>query len=342
MPSVNCQPSPQSADDLHFSGVDVSIVIVSWNVRDYLQQCLQSIQRTPRQVSVQVIVVDNNSSDGSVELLRDEFPCVEVIANSTNQGFARANNQGFERAVGRYILILNPDTVLLGDCLLGAIDYLNAHPDVGMVGCKNLTAAGTVQIGCVRQTPGLWSKFVEQFFLWRLLPRLRWFAAPLNLHLDYEQVHVAPIIPGSFMLTRADVLNSLGGFDTSAFLYDEDTDLCMRFWKSGHTIVYLPWLSIIHYGGRSSAQALESTLYEFFKAEDALICKHYTRRHVIVFRLIVFFGTLLRIIPSIVLAQSSRYRGRLSEMLVVYRKVLAKTIGATLRGRIFRQEPYLD
>ncbi len=234
--------------------IEASIIIVNWKVRDLLRACLQSIrdQAGVPMSQLEVVVVDNDSGDGSVEMVRAEFPEVRLIANSDNPGFGKANNQGLPLCTGRYIVLLNPDTVLLDGAVGTMIRRMDAHPDVAVMGCRLLNADGSLQRWTGGAFPRLLNLANHYLFLDRLLPRsLR----PMPLYLDHDPVSDLDVdwICGAFMILRTSMLgNRL--FNPDFFMYGEDMELCHRLKQAGHRVVYSPAASITHYQGASMKQ----------------------------------------------------------------------------------------
>ncbi len=246
------------------SGPEVSIVIVSWNVRDLLVSCLTSIQRFV-QTPYEVLVVDNHSSDGTVEALQRDFPNVKIIVNAENAGFARANNQGWEQAQGRYICFLNPDTECINDPFPVVVEYFQNNPKVGCVGPEILNPNRTHQQS-VRRFPG----FLDQLLvllkipgalswlyltsLYRVVPPLaKYFtdsSAMLNKPTSVDQVM------GAVMIIPRTVMEDAGTFDEGYWIWFEEVDLCRRLHQRGYAVVYLPTAKVVHHGGQSFNQHL--------------------------------------------------------------------------------------
>ncbi len=257
---------------------DVTIIIVSYNVRQYLRQCLESIERCRHHHTLEVIVVDNASHDGTVAMLQPLFPWVEFIALSENIGFGRANNIGIERAGGRYTLILNPDTILSEDTIAAMIAYMDAHPDVGICGCKVLNADGTFQEQCRRGFPTPWAAFTKLFGLQALFPRSRLFAQYNQSYRSTDEIAFVDAIIGAFMFCRTDLLRAIGGFDPDFFLYGEDLDLCYRMLKAGYKTAYVPTTQIIHFKGESTRRSRINDVRVFYEAMVRFARKHYGSR----------------------------------------------------------------
>lgn len=258
---------------------DLSIVIVSWNVRDLLRRCLESILSTSRapeetervetSVELEVIVVDNASADGSLEMIQNCFPDVRIVANDSNRGFPAANNQGIKLAQGRHVLLLNPDTEIVNGALRKLVHHADRDPDVGIIGPQLLNPDGTVQ-SSRRRFPSLATAFLESTWLQpaiselesgNLLSRL---AAPLQRVLERYYVAGRPDhlvqdvdwVTGAAMLARSSAIDEVGLMDEGFFMYSEELDWCRRFQEAGWRVVYLPAAQIVHHIGKSSEQVV--------------------------------------------------------------------------------------
>lgn len=229
----------------------LSILIVNWNVRDLLRACLASVRehlRLPRD-EYEVIVVDNASADDSVAMIERDFPWVRLIANQDNVGFGRANNQAMAQASGRYLLLLNPDTLILDDALDQMLSHMESHRDVSALGCKLKNGDGSLQRWTGGRFPSIGTTSCHYLFLNRLLPR---FVRPPSLYLDSDVTEPVDVdwVCGACLLLRQ---SALGGrlFDERFFMYGEDMELCHRLKRNGGRVVYTPLVSIIHYHGAS-------------------------------------------------------------------------------------------
>lgn len=259
---------------------DLSIIIVSWNVRDLLAECLASIRENATDaLTYEVIVVDSASSDGTVAHLRDSFPWVRVFAQAENVGFTRGNNIGFHAARGRYHLLLNPDTVVLGDALQQMVAYIDSHPDVGIVGPHTLNSDGSTQ-STRRRFPTVALAFFESTWLQPYAPRAmldRYYVteAPDDAVLDVDWVQ------GSALMARQEVYAALGGLDSGYVMFSEELDWCKRAKDVGWRVVYLGSAQIVHHGGKSTDQVTarkhihfqESKLRYFRKYHGAAIAQ---------------------------------------------------------------------
>lgn len=216
-------------------------------------------------------MVDNASADGSVEMVRREFPHVRVIENVENRGFASANNQGIAVATGRYVLLLNSDTVVLDGAIAKTVAFADAHPDAAVVGCRALNADRTLQPTC-SMYPSLFNMLLSSIYLYKAFPRNRLFGREHMTWWDYDAVREVEVVSGCFMLIRREAIDQVGVMDEGFFMYAEETDWCYRFKQAGWKVFYAPAGQIVHLGGKSSEQAksemtlqLRSGILRFFR-----------------------------------------------------------------------------
>jgi N-acetylglucosaminyl-diphospho-decaprenol L-rhamnosyltransferase len=252
--------------------LDLSVVIVNWNVRDLLRRCVESVRSAQRSISVEIIVVDNASGDGSVEMLRAGFPETVLIANPENRGFPAANNQGIAAAQGRYVLLLNPDTEVLAGGLDTLVQYIDAHHDVGLVGPQLVYPNGQVQ-SSRRRYPTLATLFFESTWLEPLAPR-----SLLRRYYMLDQPDAAVLdvdwVTGAAMLARREVIQQVGGMDERFFMYSEELDWCRRIKAAGWRVIYHPGAQVIHHVGKSSEQAVPARHVNFQRSKI-----RYTRKY---------------------------------------------------------------
>lgn len=233
--------------------MDLSIIIVNWNTEDYLRACLRSVFDTTEGILFEVIVVDNASSDGSVAMVEREFPQVRLVANSDNRGFAAANNQGMARAKGRYILLLNSDTMVLDDVIAATLRYAEAHEEAAVVGCRVLNADRSLQPTCFMY-PSLLNMLLSSSYLYKLFPRNRFFGRERMTWWDRNDIRDVDVVTGCFMVVRKKAIEEIGRMDEGFHMYGEETDWCYRFKQAGWRVVFTPAGQIVHYGGASSRQ----------------------------------------------------------------------------------------
>ncbi|MEK6650619.1 MAG: glycosyltransferase [Bacteroidota bacterium] len=263
------------------SDVDVSVIIVNYNVREYLANALESLRPALRGIRSEVIVVDNASTDGSVAMLRRSFPRVHLIASPENLGFARANNLALRKARGRHLLLLNPDTVVQEDTVRVMLAYLEAHPDVGLAGCKILNPDGTFQLAARRSIPTPWIAATRILGLSRLFPGSTVFGRYNLTYRSTEETYDVDAVSGSFMFVRRDVVEGVGGLDERFFMYGEDLDWCYRIGQAGWRVRYVHSTSIIHYKGESTRRSSLDELDTFYHAMRLFVEKHFTSRRLL-------------------------------------------------------------
>jgi len=256
--------------------MDVSVIIVNYNVRDFLESALHSVQKAMLQLEGEIFVVDNASQDGSVAMVESRFPDVQLIASSVNLGFGKANNLAMRESTGRYLLILNPDTIIQEDTLHAMVTFMDAHPDAGMAGCKVLNADGTFQLSCRRGFPTPWASFCKVFGLSALFPNSKLFAGYNLTYLDENKTYPVDALAGSFMMVRREVFDQTGGFDEEYFMYGEDLDWCFRTQKAGWKVYYTPATQIIHYKGESTKRSSIDEVRVFYDAMHIFVRKNFS------------------------------------------------------------------
>lgn len=253
----------------------LSVIIVSYNVKYFLRQCLQSVMRALEGIDGEVWVVDNASIDGSLEMLREEFPTVQIIANAVNVGFARANNQAIRQAQGRYILLLNPDTIVQEDTFHKVLQFLEEHPEAGAVGVKIIDGKGRFSLDSRKKLPSAWNIFCKLSGLYRLFPKSRLFGGYHLTYLPEDQIAEVPVLSGAFMCIPRTILDKVGLLDERFFMYAEDIDLCYRILQAGYRNYYLPTTQIIHFKGESTKSRSLNYVLTFYKASLQFVEKHY-------------------------------------------------------------------
>jgi GT2 family glycosyltransferase len=254
----------------------VSIVIVSWNAREYLAECLESLTEKVYAGPMETIVVDNASSDGSAEMVRARFPGVRLVCNDQNLGFAKANNVGIRQARGEYLALVNSDVHLLDDCIGTLVAYCESDRKAGIIGPKIIGRDGLLQASC-RGFPRLWNTLCRALALDAVFPRSSWFNGYLLRHQDHGSRMPADILSGCFWLVRREALDAVGLLDEGFFIYGEDMDWCKRFWQSGWTAMFVPEAQAIHYGGASSSNAPVRFSVEMQRADCQYWAKHHSR-----------------------------------------------------------------
>lgn len=265
----------------------LSVVIVSYNVRYYLEQCLRSVVRAAEGIATEIWVVDNASTDGSAEYLQPLFPQVNFILNGENHGFSYANNQAIRRSTGEYVLLLNPDTIVGEDVLAGCISFLDSHPGVGATGVRMLYADGQFAVESRRGLPTPFTSFCKMSGLCSLFPKSRLFGRYYMQYLNPDEANPIEVISGAFNMLRRKALDRIGLLDETFFMYGEDIDLSYRMLRGGWQNYYLP-LNILHYKGESTQKSSYRYVHNFYNAMLIFFNKHYGRTY----RLLGYFVKL--------------------------------------------------
>lgn len=260
--------------------MQLSVVILNYNVRYFLEQCLYSVQKAIAILDAEIIVVDNASSDESSAMVRECFPEVKLIVNTQNFGFPKGNNLGVAAAKGAYICILNPDTVVAEDTFTKIFSHLASHPDLelnlGILGCKLIDGTGKFLPESKRGIPTPWVAFTKIFGLYNLFPRVPLFNNYYAGHLRKNQSGPVAILVGAFMVMKREVYLELGGFDENCFMYSDDIDLSYLSLKSGRTNYYFSETTVIHYKGESTVRDL-NYIRRFREAMQFFYSKHFQR-----------------------------------------------------------------
>ncbi|MCP4425627.1 MAG: glycosyltransferase family 2 protein [Chloroflexi bacterium] len=267
---------------------DLSIIIVSWNVRELLRACLHSIDAGRGGLDLELIVVDGASGDGSPAMVREAFPWVKLIACDENVGFPKGNNIGLAEVNGRYILLLNPDAEIRGDALPIMLDYLERHPDVGVVGPQLLNADGSIQ-SSRRRFPTLATAFFESTWLESIAPK-RILRHYYTLDLPDDETADIDWGMGACLMTRREVVEQIGGLDEAYFMYSEELDWQRRIKDAGWRIVYLPTAQVLHHVGKSSEQAVTARHINFQRAKLRYFRKYHGRAATAVLRLFLLLN----------------------------------------------------
>jgi len=278
--------------------MQLSVIIVNYNVKQFLKNLIESVLKAVENISYEIIVVDNASSDGSAEEIRNSFPHVKFIANKKNLGFGAANNQALEIAKGEFIVLINPDALVKTNTFDTLIKFFHDNPQTGMAGCKVLNPDGTLQLACRRSFPGVWTSFTKIVGLSSLFPKSKYFAKYNLTYLDENEIHEVDAISGSFMFFRKEVYEKVGGFDNDYFMYGEDLDLCYRVQKAGYKVYYVPTTEIIHYKGESTKRSSLDETVLFYDAMKIFVRKHFSNFFLveIILRPAIFIRKLLAFI----------------------------------------------
>ncbi len=284
---------------------DTSIIIVNYNTRQLTLDCLDSVYASNTSYSYEVIVVDNASRDDSVQAIREAYPQVHLIANQNNTGFAVANNQGMEVAKGRYILLLNSDTVVQPDTLHTMIYFMDRHPEIGASGCKVILPDGSLDKACKRGFPTPSASFYYAFGISRLFPDRPKFNQYQLGHLSPDDEYPVDCLVGAFMLVRRETIDQVGGLDETFFMYGEDIDWCYRIKEAGWGIFYYPRTYIVHYKGGSARRKPLKITYEFHRAMWVFHRKHYAKKYNLLTNTAVCVGISLKFTLSLLRSKLS-------------------------------------
>ena len=277
---------------------DISLIIVSWNAKLYLRDCLKSIRQDATLYQREVIVVDNASSDGSPEMVAREFPWVCLLRNSTNTGFSKANNIGIHHSQGRYVALVNSDVIVKPGCVDSLVSYLDTNLRVGVAGPRVLSGDGSIQPSCSR-FPTFRRAVFRALALDTLFPTSDFLAGdfmPAQMHSKERRVDV---VSGCFLVARREAVAMVGLLDERFFIYSEDVDWCKRFRKSGWQVVYYPAAEAIHFGGASSANDPERFSVEMQKADLIYWRKHHGALGGAYYRAMLLAHQLVRLAPRL-------------------------------------------
>ena len=272
----------------------LSIVIVNYNVAYFLEHCLYSVRNACKNIQAEVFVVDNNSVDNSLAMLKEKFPEVILIANKDNVGFSKANNQAMRLSSGEYILLLNPDTVVEEDTFEKCIDFMDSHHDAGGLGVKMIDGGGKFLPESKRGFPSIWVSFCKMSGLTKLFPHSKKYAGYYMGHLSENETNQVDILAGAYMLMRRECLDKVGLLDEDYFMYGEDIDLSYRITKGGYKNYYFPEARIIHYKGESTKKASLNYVYTFYNAMAIFAKKHLSTRQTKLFSIIIKIAIWLR------------------------------------------------
>jgi GT2 family glycosyltransferase len=265
--------------------MDLSVIIVNYNVRQFLENALTSIKRAMEGMDGEIIVVDNASDDGSTEMVRTKFPDVVLLENPRNEGFARANNTGLRRARGRNFLLINPDTIVQEDTLRVMLRFFDETPDAGLAGCKILNPDGSFQLPCRRSFPTPWVAFTKIAGLSALFPRSRLFGRYNLTYLNPDETYPVEAVSGSFMMMRREAYERVGGLDETFFMYGEDLDLCYRVARAGFRVYYVASTKIVHFKGESTRRSDIDEVRHFYEAMEIFVEKHFSHSALVKFLL---------------------------------------------------------
>jgi GT2 family glycosyltransferase len=256
------------------AGMELSVIIVNYNVKHFLEQCLYSVHKAISGIVAEVIVVDNDSSDNSIGFLQPAFPSVIFLANNENAGFSKACNQGLSVSKGRYVLFLNPDTIVPEDCLSKCVSFLASHPDAGALGIRMVDGGGKFLKESKRAFPSPLTALYKLSGLSALFPRSRTFSRYHLRYLPENENHEVDVLAGAFMMIKREVINKTGAFDETFFMYAEDIDLSYRIQEAGYRNYYFADSSIIQFKGESTRKLSLNYVRMFYNAMNVFVKKH--------------------------------------------------------------------
>lgn len=273
--------------------IDVSIIVVTYNRKDLLEQCLHSLKGL--KVEAETIVVDNASTDGTVEMIRKRFPEVKIIENATNERFARANNAGIRLAGGRHLFLLNNDTEVHPGAIESLCEFLDKNDDVGMVGPQLLNPDGSIQPSC-HKFPNLWTHCCDMLALDRLFPKVGMFSSTVMAYFDHRTITEVDHVTAAAAMVRSETLQRIGLFDEALSIYYNDLDLSFRLKSAGWKTTFLPVVQVLHYGGQT-ANALKMS-WEYFEEQYKNIFYYYRKVYggpvLLLYKLLLLIGFLPR------------------------------------------------
>lgn len=275
--------------------MDLSIIILNYNTRDLTLKALDSIYSSETFFTYEVFLVDNASSDDSVAEISKQYPQVCLIANEENVGFSKANNQAIRQAEGRYVLLLNSDTVLEKDTLQIMISFMDDHPDVGAGGCKVVLPDGSLDKACRRGFPTPSASFYYAFGFSKLFPNHPRFNQYQMGYLSPDDQYPVDCLVGAFMMVRRAAIDQIGLLDEDFFMYGEDIDWCYRIKQAGWQVYYYPKTRIIHYKGASSRRKPWKIVYEFHRAMYLFHHKHYRQKYSTPMNMLVYGGISVKL-----------------------------------------------
>lgn len=301
--------------------MDLSIVIVNWNTRDLLLQCLQSIYQEIQafpQLETETWVVDNNSTDDSVSQVREKHPWAKLILNQENVGFAGGNNQAISRSTGRYVLLLNPDTIVKLNGLNALVAFMDANPQAGAAGSLLLNPDETLQTSCY-PAPTLSREF------WRLfhLDSFRPYGVYRMAEWDSNKAREVDVVQGASLVLRREALDQVGLLDDTYFMYTEEVDLCYRLQKKGWSLYWVPQSKVIHYGGQSTQQVATKMFLCLYESKLIFIRKHHGRLTAQTYKITLALATIARLLISpVALLEKSPKRQQHLKLAGNYRRLL--------------------
>lgn len=300
----------------------LSIIIVNYNVKHFLEQCLISVFNAIQGIEAEVIVVDNNSVDGSLQMIKEKFSNLVLISNKDNRGFSKANNQGINISKGEYILLLNPDTIVEEDTFSRCISFMDEHPDAGGLGVKMLDGKGRFLPESKRGLPTPSAAFYKMFGISKIFPHSKKFSSYHQGHLGENEIHSVEVLSGAFMFLRKKALDKVGLLDEDFFMYGEDIDLSYRILQGGYKNYYFPETRIIHYKGESTKKNSVNYVYVFYNAMVIFAKKHYSSENAKLFSLLINTAIVFRAMISLAASTFKKLLIPLVDFSLIYSVML--------------------
>ncbi len=300
----------------------LSVIIVNYNVRYFLEQCLHSVQKACKDIEAEIFVVDNNSVDGSVKMVREKFPGVILIENKDNKGFSVANNQAIRQSKGEYVLLLNPDTIVEDDTLTKVTAFMDNHPDAGGLGVKMLDGKGKFLPESKRGLPTPAVAFFKVFGFSSLFPKSKLFNTYHLGYLDKDKNHEIDVLAGAFMLLRRTALDKTGLLDETFFMYGEDIDLSYRIQKAGYKNYYFADTRIIHYKGESTKKSSLNYVFLFYNAMIIFAKKHFTSENARFFAIMINLAIYFRAFISIITRFLNKISLPVADAVLIYTGII--------------------
>jgi len=303
----------------------LSIIIVNWNARKHVEACLRSIQRETKHIAREILVVDNASHDGSVHMIRAQFPEVILMENKENVGFARASNQAIKLSQSPYILLLNPDTLILKDALTKMAKFMDEHSHIGTLGCKVLTGEGILDLRCARRFPTLISELCEKTTLAVRFPGSRLFGSYLMSYWNHDSSREVDALSGACMMVRRELIENVGFLDEDFFMYGEDVDWCYRVKHAGWQVFYFSDAEIVHLGARSTSLVRDEMGVEALRSLNLFFRKHYGPAYAWAHRALIFALSLAKQLvfcSRMLVSKTAEERERYTRKLCLHYQVL--------------------
>lgn len=298
--------------------MDLSIIIVNYNVRYYIEQCLHSVNKAIANIQAEVFVVDNNSVDGSCAMIQDKFPSVKLIENKTNTGFSKANNQALKIAKGEFCLLLNPDTIVEEDTFIKCLKFMRENEDAGALGVHMIDGSGNFLPESKRALPTPSVAFYKIFGFSSIFPKSKIFSRYHLGYLDKDQNHSVDVLAGAFMFLRSKALKKTGLLDENFFMYGEDIDLSFRITKEGYKNYYFSETSIIHYKGESTKKGSLNYVLVFYNAMIIFANKHFSKKNARLFSILINSAIYFRATLSIVRRFISRVYQMVLDFILIF------------------------